>query len=301
MADALALLEHPDIRPEARVGDLGVGAQQLVEVARALVSSARVIVFDEPTSSLSEHDAQRLFAIVERLRARGLAIIYISHFLEEARRVAQTYTVLRDGKAVADGRLGETDLKSIIAHMVGRDLDELFPHVPHTPGEPVLELDKLRVRKTARPASLVLRRGEILGIAGLDRRRAGQRLVRSIFGLAPVASGRIRVQQFERGIRTAASSHRTGRRVRERGPQDRRAGPVAVDRRQHDLFRAQAARPAGLAQAQRAAHRGRPVDRAAANQRDGARPDHGEPLRRQPAKSRTGTAAPPACRRLASG
>ena len=69
MSEALALLEHPDIRPEARVGDLGVGAQQLVEVARALVSSARVIVFDEPTSSLSEHDAERLFTIVERLRA----------------------------------------------------------------------------------------------------------------------------------------------------------------------------------------------------------------------------------------
>ena len=106
VAEALALLEHPDIRPEARVGDLGVGAQQLVEVARALVSSARVIVFDEPTSSLSEHDAERLFAIIERLRARGLAIIYISHFLEEARRVAQTYTVLRDGRAVADGTTG---------------------------------------------------------------------------------------------------------------------------------------------------------------------------------------------------
>ena len=115
VADALALLEHPDIRPEAKVGDLGIGAQQLVEVARALVSSARVIVFDEPTSSLSEHDAERLFAIVERLRGRGLAVIYISHFLEETRRVAQTYTVLRDGRTVAAGRLAETDLKSIIA------------------------------------------------------------------------------------------------------------------------------------------------------------------------------------------
>jgi ribose transport system ATP-binding protein len=198
VSDALTLLEHPDIRPEAKVGDLGVGAQQLVEVARALVSSARVIVFDEPTSSLSEHDAQRLFAIVDRLRGRGLAIIYISHFLEEARRVAQTYTVLRDGKAVAAGRLEETDLRSIIASMVGRNLEELFPRVPHTPGEPILEIDQLRVRKSAKPANLALRRGEILGIAGLIG--AGRTsLVRSVFGLGPVVAGRIRVRQLTGG------------------------------------------------------------------------------------------------------
>ena len=115
---------------------LGVGAQQLVEVARALVSSAQVIVFDEPTSSLSEGDAERLFAIIDRLRKRGLGIIYISHFLEEVRRVAQTFTVLRDGRAVAGGKLAGTEMKSIITQMVGRELDELFPHVPHTPGEP---------------------------------------------------------------------------------------------------------------------------------------------------------------------
>jgi len=192
VADALALLDHPDIRPEAKVGDLGVGAQQLVEVARALVSSARVIVFDEPTRSLSEHDAQRLFAIVERLRSRGLGVIYISHFLEEARKVAQTYTVLRDGRAVAAGRMDETDLKSIIAHMVGRNLDELFPRVPHEPGESLLTLEGFYARKTARPANLTLRRGEILGIAGLVG--AGRTtLVRAVFGLAPVVSGVVRV------------------------------------------------------------------------------------------------------------
>ena len=103
VTEALELLDHPDIRPEARVDRLGVGAQQLVEVARALVSSAQVIVFDEPTSSLSEGDAERLFVIIDRLRKRGLGIIYISHFLEEVRRVAETYTVLRDGRAVGMG------------------------------------------------------------------------------------------------------------------------------------------------------------------------------------------------------
>ena len=102
---------------------------------------------------------------------RGLAIIYISHFLEETRRVAQTYTVLRDGKSVAAGRLGETDLKSIIAQMVGRDLDELFPHVPHTPGEPVLELDQLRVRKVGETREPGAQARRDPGYRRLDRRR----------------------------------------------------------------------------------------------------------------------------------
>jgi ribose transport system ATP-binding protein len=193
VTEALALLEHPDIRPEARVGRLGVGAQQLVEVARALVSSARVIVFDEPTSTLAERDAERLFTIIDRLRRRGLAIIYISHFLEEVRRVAETYTVLRDGRAVVSGTLEGTPLKTIIMHMVGRQLEELFPRVPHAAGDAIMVLEDLRVRKTARPANLVLRRGEIVGIAGLVG--AGRtRLLRSVFGLESVASGRIIVR-----------------------------------------------------------------------------------------------------------
>jgi ribose transport system ATP-binding protein len=198
VSEALALLEHPDIHPDARLGDLGVGAQQLVEVARALVSNARVIVFDEPTSTLAERDAARLFEIIDRLRRRGLAIVYISHFLEEVRRVAQTYTVLRDGRAVAAGEIAGTPLKTIIHHMVGRELDELFPCVPHQSGEAILELADLRVRYTSRPANMVVRRGEIIGIAGLVG--AGRTsLLRAIFGLAPVESGAVRVGRFTGG------------------------------------------------------------------------------------------------------
>lgn len=208
-AEALELLEHPDIRAGARVRDLGVGAQQLVEVARALVSEARVVVFDEPTSSLAERDAERLFAIIERLRARGLAIIYISHFLEEARRVAQTFTVLRDGRSVAAGNLVDTDLKTIIGHMVGRDLAELFPRVPHRPGEIVLELDGFRAGARGRPANLTLRRGEIVGIAGLIG--AGRtRLVRAIFGLEPVVAGRVHIAHVEGGQASPRARIRQG-------------------------------------------------------------------------------------------
>jgi len=226
VTEALGLLDHPDIRPEARVDRLGVGAQQLVEVARALVSSARVIVFDEPTSSLSEGDAQRLFLIIDRLRKRGLAIIYISHFLEEVRRVAQTYTVLRDGRAVADGKLAGTEMKLIINQMVGRDLDELFPHVPHEAGEPILVLDEVCARKTANPASLVLRRGEILGIAGLVG--AGRTtLLRALFGLGPVVSGRICIKAFEGGYATPGTRIAQGAGFLS---EDRKGEGLALDR-----------------------------------------------------------------------
>ncbi len=222
----LDLLEHADIRPDARVKDLGVGAQQLVEVARALVSSAQVIVFDEPTSTLTEHDADRLFVIIERLRQRGLAIIYISHFLEEVRRIAQTYTVLRDGRAVASGALAETEIKTIIGHMVGRDLEELFPHVPHTPGESILELKGLKAGKHGKPANLSLRRGEILGIAGLVG--AGRTtLLRAIFGLGPVVSGHIRVEHVIAGPAPPAGRIKQGHGFLS---EDRKAEGLALDR-----------------------------------------------------------------------
>jgi ribose transport system ATP-binding protein len=206
--EALEFFDQPEIQPDTEVRDLSVGAQQLVEVARALVSNARVVVFDEPTSSLTEHDAQRLFAIIDRLRRRGLAIVYISHFLEEVKRVAQTYTVLRDGRSVAVGNLAETSIETIIGHMVGRELDELFPRVPHEAGEPILELDEVMSRISTKPAELVLRRGEIVGIAGLIG--AGRtELLRAVFGLDPVVSGRVVVNAVSSG------AARPGRRIEQ--------------------------------------------------------------------------------------
>ncbi len=194
--EALATLGHPDLRPEARAGSLSVGAQQLIEVARALVSDARVIVFDEPTSSLTERDSARLFEVIGRLRARGLALVYISHFLEEVRQVASRFTVLRDGRSVASGLLAETSLSAIIASMVGRELTEMFPRVERTPGEVVLDLAALSGRILPRRADLALRRGEVLGIGGLVG--AGRtELLRAIFGLDAVRSGQVRVRGAE--------------------------------------------------------------------------------------------------------
>ena len=193
VSEALETLDHPDIRLDARAGSLSVGAQQLIEVARALVSNARVIVFDEPTSSLTERDAARLFEVIDRLRARGLAIVYISHFLEEVKRVARRYVVLRDGRTVGSGRLADASLSAIVAQMVGRELTELFPKIPRQVGEPVLNLAGLSGRKLPRRVDLELRRGEVLGIAGLVG--AGRtELLRAVFGLDPVKSGEVRVK-----------------------------------------------------------------------------------------------------------
>ena len=191
--EALATVGHPDLRPEAIAGSLSVGAQQVVEVARALISDARVIVFDEPTSSLSGRDAERLFEVIGRLRDRGLAIVYISHFLEEVRRVASRYTVLRDGRSVASGRLEGTSRATIIAQMIGRELTELFPRISRTSGEPILELGSISGRVLPRGVDLTLRRGEVLGIGGLVG--AGRtELLRLIFGLDAVRSGQVRVR-----------------------------------------------------------------------------------------------------------
>ncbi len=195
VAQALGLLEHPDIHPRAKIRDLGLGARQVVEIARALVAQARVLVLDEPTSTLTSRDAERLFTIVDRLRERGMAIIYISHFLEETRRIAQTYTVLRDGRTAAHGSLAETSERAIITAMVGRALSELFPRTPRAPGAPVLELSEVAPRHGNRPANLTLRRGEVLGLAGLVG--AGRTtLLRAIYGLHPVVVGTVRVAAF---------------------------------------------------------------------------------------------------------
>ena len=191
--EALALLRHPDIHPAARVGDLSIGAQQLVEVARALAAKARVVVMDEPTSSLSQADTEVLFEVIRRLRASGVSIIYISHFLEEVRAVADRFTVLRDGRAVGTGDVAATPTSEIIRLMVGRDLSDVYRRTPHEIGQAVLDLADLTGRRAPNRASVVLRCGEVLGIAGLIGSGRTE-LVRAVFGLDPVVSGQVRVK-----------------------------------------------------------------------------------------------------------
>jgi ribose transport system ATP-binding protein len=156
---------------------------------------ASVIVFDEPTSSLTRHDTEHLFELIERLKGRGVSIIYISHFLEEVQRVAGRYTILRDGQTVTTGAVAGTPLESIIEQMVGRSLSELYPHVPHEMGPPVLRLRGLVGQSSRLPAGvdLTLHRGEILGIFGLVGAGRTETL-RVLFGLEPASAGEVEVK-----------------------------------------------------------------------------------------------------------
>jgi ribose transport system ATP-binding protein len=189
---ALADLGRPDIDPAAVVSTLPIADRQVVEIARAVAVDCRVLVLDEPTSSLTAADVRHLEALVKRLRDRGHAILFISHVLEEVRSFADRVTVLRDGATAGGGALAGLDDATIVRWMVGRAVTELYPRSSRTPGPVVLEVDGLAGRRLPRAASLALRRGEVLGIAGLVG--AGRtELVRAIFGLEPVRTGTVRV------------------------------------------------------------------------------------------------------------
>lgn len=187
---ALALIGRTELHPDTPLERLSVGAQQLVEVARALAFDARLIIFDEPTSALAIQDADRLFAVIRRLRAQGAGIVYISHFLEEVLAVADRYTVLRDGESVKSGDVAGASADEIIKHMVGRKVTELYPKQQQQPGTVLLSADKVSGFDMPKEASFELRAGEILGIAGLMG--AGRtELLRAIFGLDRIRSGAV--------------------------------------------------------------------------------------------------------------
>lgn len=192
--DVLQTLHHGDIHPERRVGDLSVAARQIVEISRALAAQARIILMDEPTSSLQRDDVVHLFALIRKLSAEGISVVYISHFLEEVRQIADRFTVLRDGRSVATGEIASVTDDELIAKMVGRAQQTLFPVRSNQPGETILDVQNLASPPLLKDASFTLRRGEILGIAGLMG--SGRTpLVRAIFGLDAIANGTITVDK----------------------------------------------------------------------------------------------------------
>ena len=231
-AELLASFSHPELRPDRLVGELPIAARQVVEICRALASRARILLMDEPTSSLQRADVERLFDLIRRLRKQGLGIVYISHFLEEVREIADVYTVLRDGRSVASGPIASATNEQLVAHMVGRSVDHLFPpRERREPGDVVLSVSGLQAPPAVRHASFELRRGEVFGIAGLMGSGRTE-LVRAIFGLDPIAQGEV-VAHDARARRTAVLSGRADARRRIRAgigylSEDRKGEGLAV-------------------------------------------------------------------------
>jgi len=189
---ALAELGRPDIPLQVPAGSLSIAEQQLIEIARALALGCKVLVLDEPTSSLTQADVEKLFALVRRLREQGRSVIYISHFLEEVAALSDRYTVLRDGQSVATGRTADITMERIAELMVGRQVNELYTRSVRQPGEPALTVRGLAGPVKPTEASFELRRGEVLGLAGLVGAGRSE-LLRTLFALDAVRAGSVRV------------------------------------------------------------------------------------------------------------
>ena len=186
-------LEH--LPAERSAAGLSAGDRQLLAIARALAASdgsPKVLILDEPTSSLTNEDRARLFEVIARLAARNICILYISHFLEQVQQIADRYTVLRDGKSISTGAIKETDLDCIIADMVGRPVQDIEARTPRHGGQELLRVTELAGQRLPVQATLSLRAGEVLGIAGLMGSGRSE-LLRSIFGLNVVRKGQVRV------------------------------------------------------------------------------------------------------------
>ncbi len=197
------------IRAAAKVLELSTGDSQIVEVLKALRRQVSVIVMDEPTSSLSETEARRLFDIVRGLRSRGLSIIYISHRLEEVIHLADDISVLRDGKVVCSGPAAEMNIPLIVRHMVGRELNEFFPPKAAALGKARVQIRNLSSAEGIRDVSFEIRSGEIVGMAGLIGSGRTE-VARAIFGITPKTSGEFLLDDLRVEIRSPAEAIRQG-------------------------------------------------------------------------------------------
>lgn len=192
LQDTLEIFKSLEINLDPReiVGNLSVSESQMVEIAKAVSYDSRIIVMDEPTSSLTENEVNHLFRIIRSLQERGTGIIYISHKMEEILKIADQVTVLRDGQWVETRDADDITIDEIIALMVGRDLTDRFPTKINTPGEPILEVKNFTAedKRSIKNVTFDLRKGEILGIAGLVGSQRTE-LVESIFGLHSISEG----------------------------------------------------------------------------------------------------------------
>jgi len=198
-AEILHLLKC-GILPSAKVGSLSVAGQQMIAIARVLAREVSVLILDEPTSSLSQEESERLFENMQTLKSRGVSIIFISHHLEEIFQYAERATVLRDGKSVGEWDIGQLNEQSLVHHMVGREVKDIFPKIPAEITEEVLSVSHLSVQNHVNDVSFSLRKGEILGIGGLVG--AGRtELMKAVFGAISGRSGEIFIDGKKVNIR----------------------------------------------------------------------------------------------------
>jgi ABC-type sugar transport system ATPase subunit len=209
--NAKAILDklHADVSPTALVATLSVAEQQFVEIAKALSFGAKLIIMDEPSATLTPAEIDRLFAVIRDLKRAGVSIIYISHHLDEIFEIGDRVTVLRDGELVATDDIKNVTKDMIIRWMVGRDLTNTYPPRTTTPGEVVLEVQNLSRRGELHDISFHLRRGEILGIAGLVGSGRTE-LVRALYGADPIDSGEIKLHGRTLAIKTPKESIKNG-------------------------------------------------------------------------------------------
>lgn len=196
-SEALAHLGHPDLPLDQLARHRTPAERQVIEIARALRANASILLLDEPTSSLGATDVQALFEVIRKLKQEGKTIIYITHFLDEIVEIADRATILRDGHIVQTMEKSELEPHAIASAMVGRDIEQVYHRSERSFGEPVLELVEVSGRQKPLGASLALRRGEILGIAGLNGSGRTETL-RLAFGLDQLEAGTVRIGNDDR-------------------------------------------------------------------------------------------------------
>ncbi|MGQ0567528.1 MAG: sugar ABC transporter ATP-binding protein [Gemmobacter sp.] len=200
---------HATLNPDARLRDLGIASRHLVAIARALSIDARVVIMDEPTAALSHKEIQELYDLVETLKARGKAILFISHKFDEVFRVADHYTVFRDGALVGSGMMADATEGALVQMMVGRSVDAIFPKRAHNIGAPLLTVAGYSHPTEFADIGFTLHRGEILGFYGLIGAGRSE-VMQALFGITVPSKGAVRIEGQVRVIRSTAEAIAAG-------------------------------------------------------------------------------------------
>ncbi|MFJ7639702.1 sugar ABC transporter ATP-binding protein [Peribacillus sp. NPDC046944] len=194
---------------DKEAGLCSVGEQQMIEIAKALMTDAEVIIMDEPTAALTDREIEKLFEVMKGLIKKGVSLVYISHRMEEIFAICDRITVMRDGKTVDTKRIIDTNFDEVVQKMVGRELEDRFPHREASPGEVVLEVNALTKKGLFEDIHFAVRQGEIVGVAGLMG--AGRtEIMRAIFGIDQIGSGELKIEGKKVAIRKPTDAVRHG-------------------------------------------------------------------------------------------